>query len=81
MSTLYIKSWSNERAWASKGSWPLKAYCQRIQDCTNLKGTELKRVARLIMSKELHKIENVNKEKAVAIRHTLESSGAEVEIK
>jgi len=81
VATLYIKSWSNERAWASEGSWPLKAYCQRIQICTDLSGTELKRVARLLMKKEINKIENINKEKAEPIRHTLESSGAEVEIK
>ncbi|MCW9014295.1 MAG: ribosomal protein L7/L12 [Gammaproteobacteria bacterium] len=81
MATLHIKSWSKERAWASSGSWSLKAYCQRIQNCTDLQGTELKRVAKLIMNKELKTLENVNKEKAEAIRHTLESSGAEVEIK
>lgn len=49
--------------------------------CTDLKGTELKRIARLLMKKELDKIENINKEKAEPIRHTLESSGAEIEIK
>ena len=80
MATLHIKSWSKERAWASNGSWLLKAYCERIQMCTNLEGTELKRTARLIMKKELDQLEISDKEKAEALRHTLESSGAEIEI-
>ena len=80
MAVLHIKSWSRERAWAGDGSWPLQAYCERIRMCTNLEGTELKRTARLIMKKELNLLEISNKEKAEALRHILESSGAEIEI-
>ena len=71
MTTLHIKSWSKERAWASENSWPLKVYCDRIQMCTNLRGTELKRIARSLMKQELTELEVTNKEKAEALRHTL----------
>ncbi len=80
MTILHIKEWSDAHAWASGNSWSLKAYCQRIQMCTNLKGTELKRTARLIKKRELLKLDLSDLKKAEALIHTLESMGASVEI-
>ncbi|MCG7940227.1 MAG: hypothetical protein JAZ04_15455 [Candidatus Thiodiazotropha lotti] len=46
-----------------------------------MNGTELKRIVRLIINQKLNKLEINNNEKSEALRHTLVSSGAEVEIK
>jgi len=81
MATLHIKEWSDAHAWASANSWSLKTYCQRIEMCTNLHGTELKRIARLVMKKQLFELDLTNSEKAEALIHTLESMGASVEVK
>ena len=81
MSTLVIREWQPERGWASPSSWPLSAFCQRIQMCTRLRGTELKRVARAVMKKELLVLESVDDDKASPLLHTLESLGAQAHLR
>ncbi len=78
---LVIEKWSDDLAWASSSSWSLKAYCHRVSTCTSLKGTELKRVSRALMRREISEIELSSPEKAEALIHALESSGAKVIIK
>lgn len=76
MATLLVESWNDERRWAGENSWPLRAFCDRLQMCTNLHGVELKRVAKKLKRGELMSIEGVDKSKASALVHTLESLGA-----
>lgn len=78
MTSLVIHRWVPELAWASRSSWPLAAFCDRIQPCTLLRGTELKRVARRVMKGEATTLELVSAESAGALSHTLESLGAQV---
>lgn len=77
---LVIERWSDDHAWASNNSWPLKAYCHRVGLCTDLKGTELKRISRALMKKELLELHLSKPDNANALIHTLESSGAKVTI-
>lgn len=79
--TLVIESWSEECAWASKYSWPLKAYCYRVSLCTDLRGTELKRISRALMKQKLMELSLSKPENAGPLIHTLESSGAKVSLK
>jgi hypothetical protein len=81
MATLLIESWSEERRWAGENSWSLKVFCDRLAMCTDLHGTELKRIARNLMKHEISEIDNVNAEKAEPLIHTLESLGAKVAFK
>jgi hypothetical protein len=78
MTSLVIHHWVPELGWASHSSWPLAAFCDRIQQCTLLRGTELKRVARRVMKGEAITLELVSTESAGALLHTLESLGAQV---
>lgn len=78
MAILRIESWSEDRRWAGEASWPLKAFVHRLALCTSLRGTELKRIARGLMKKELFEVGDINPEKASALIHTLESLGATV---
>lgn len=80
MATLKISNWESKRAWASENSWDLTAFCDRIESCTNLHGTKLKRIAKAIKSQELLQLDNVKLEKAEPIIHTLESLGAKIEV-
>lgn len=81
MAILHVKEWSDAMAWANSSSWSLKNFCHRIEICTNLHGTELKRVARQVMKKEPFELNLADSEKAEALIHTLESMGARVEVK
>ena len=78
MTSLVIHRWVPEHGWASRSNWPLAAFCDRIQQCTLLRGTELKRVARRVMQGEAMRLELVSVESASALLHTLESLGAQV---
>jgi len=80
MASLVIHRWVPEHSWAGSNSWPLTAFCDRIQQCTSLRGTELKRVARRVMKREPMTLELVNVESAGALLHTLESLGAQVTV-
>ena len=80
MTSLVIHRWVPELGWASHSSWPLAAFCDRIQQCTLLRGTELKRVARRVMKGDTLTLELVSAASASALLHTLESLGAEVSI-
>jgi hypothetical protein len=80
MASLVIHRWVPEHSWAGSNSWPLAAFCDRIQQCTSLRGTELKRVARRVMKREPMTLELVNVESAGALLHTLESLGAQVTV-
>lgn len=80
MTTLVIHRWVPELGWASLSSWPFAAFCDRIEQCTLLRGTELKRIARRVMKREAITLELVNIELASALLHTLESLGAQVSV-
>lgn len=80
MTSLVIHRWVPERGWASPGSWPLAVFCDRIRQCTSLRGTELKRAARRVMKREAMTLELVSTASAAALLHTLESLGARVTI-
>ena len=80
MTILVIHRWLPEQGWASSGSWSLAALCERIQQCTLLRGTDLKRVARRVMKGDTLTLELVSAASASALLHTLESLGAEVSI-
>ncbi len=81
MTLLVIEKWNEDQRWASHNSWNLESFCHRISLCTQLRGTELKRVARKIKNHELNEIEVLNKEAANPLIHTLESLGAKVVFK
>jgi len=81
MLTLYIESWSAERAWANESSWDKNAFEYRLSLCTALRGTELKRTARQLRKHEIKEIDIITAESANALIHTLESLGAKVAIK
>lgn len=80
MTTLVIHRWVTELGWASPGGWPFAVLCDRIEQCTLLRGTELKRIARRVMKRESITIELVSVESARALLHTLESLGAQVSV-
>ncbi len=80
MTTLVIHRWVPELGWASPSSWPFAALCDRIEQCTLLRGTELKRIARRVMKREAITLELVSLESARALLHTLESLGAQVSV-
>jgi hypothetical protein len=80
MTSLVIHRWVPELGWAGPNSWSFAAFCARIQQCTLLRGTELKRVARRVMKGDAVTLELVSAESASALLHTLESLGAQVSI-
>ncbi|VEE16531.1 Uncharacterised protein [Ectopseudomonas mendocina] len=80
MTTLRIESWSAELGWVEESHWSLESFVYRLGLCTNLKGTELKRVARNIRKKELLEIKIISAESANALIHTLESIGAKISV-
>jgi len=80
MAKIVIIDWSQHPGWVDESHWPLKAYCDRIGLCTNLKGTELKRVSRELRAKAISELEISHPEKAGALITTLQSIGAEVSI-
>ena len=80
MSTLLILEWNDDEAWVMLGAWSLSAFVERIGSCTELKGTELKRVARGVRNRELFQIENICVEKANPLFHTLESLGVKFSV-
>ena len=80
MTTLVIHRWVPELGWASPSSWPFAALCDRIEQCTLLRGTELKRIARRVMKREAITLELVSLESASALLHTLESLGVQVSV-
>lgn len=78
MTSLLIHRWVPELGWASRSSWTLADFCDRIQQCTPLRGTELKRVARRVMKGDAVTLELTSTDSASALLHTLESLGAQV---
>ena len=81
MAPLFIESWSEDRRKAGKNSWPIKALCYRLNLCIPLADTDLKRVARGLLKKEIMELEGINVEAANPLIHTLESLGAKIVIK
>ena len=81
MAKLEIESWNRNNQWASEGAWPQKAFCNRMAGCTNLRSTELKRIAKGVMRQEILEINNIVVEKSEPLIHMLESLGAKVSIK
>jgi hypothetical protein len=75
---LVIERWAENNAWASSGSWSLKVFGSRAALCTRHKGTELKRITRSILKRELFEIYLSKPEEAGPLIHTLESMGAQV---
>ncbi len=80
MTILRITEWNENQGWASTGSWNLKAFMDRISMCTNLHGTNLKRISRGIKNREILQLDNVESDKAGPLIHTLESLGAKIKI-
>ncbi|MEM7402087.1 MAG: hypothetical protein AAF304_09080 [Pseudomonadota bacterium] len=78
MAKLLIEKWSDNKRWVSANAWNLDSFCYRIELCTQLRGTKLKRTARSIRNKELMELNGVNKEKAGSLINALESLGAKV---
>ncbi|MES9994141.1 MAG: hypothetical protein ABW098_19485 [Candidatus Thiodiazotropha sp.] len=81
MIKLLVKEWSNESAWMGDDRWSHYDYCQRLAYCTYLKGVALNSAATALMNKERLALELVNRERADALIFTLESLGAQFEIK
>jgi hypothetical protein len=80
MAKLIVNNWSDNAGWVEESHWSLKAYCYRLGLCTELKGTNLKRVAKSLRNKEVSEIGDIKPDKAGAIINTLESIGANVSI-
>jgi hypothetical protein len=76
---LVVERWNSELGWAS--SWTLATLCDRLEQCSNLHGTELKRVARRLYRREVVSIDSIDLDRATALLHTLESLGASYSIR
>ena len=80
MAKLVVNNWSDDLNWVDETHWPLKAFCYRIELCSKLRGTELKRVARSLKNKEITELNDIDPGKADPLINTLESLGANVSI-
>lgn len=76
MATVVITEWQDDASWVGESAWNLDAFCDRLQRCTPLRGTELKRVARGLKKREIARLEEVDIERANPLFHLLESLGA-----
>jgi hypothetical protein len=81
MMKLMIKGWSDERAWLNSDDWSHLDYCQRLYHCTYLRGMALSCAADSLVNKEVCELELVNREQAEALIYTLDSCGAQFELK
>ena len=70
-----MTGWTDERAWASQGSWSRSTLEQRIAACTMLLGTDLKRFVRRLLARELLECEVLDRVRAESAIHILESHG------
>jgi hypothetical protein len=76
--TLVVVSWNNDRSWVSDGSWSRSNLAGRLEACTNLRGTELKRIVRRLLAREVMEVPVSSRELAEPAAHVLESMGATV---
>lgn len=81
MVKLVVKGWSAKSAWLSSDSWSHLDYCQRLYHCTYLRGLALNSIADSLVKRERCELQLVSREHAEALIYTLESSGAQFEIK
>jgi hypothetical protein len=81
MIKLVIKGWSEERAWLGSDSWSQLDYCQRLYNCTYLRGAALDRAAHLLAYRERCELELISRERAEALIYTLDTCGALFEVK
>ncbi|PVV05586.1 MAG: hypothetical protein B6D77_19005 [gamma proteobacterium symbiont of Ctena orbiculata] len=81
MVMLVIKGWSAESAWLQNESWSQIDYCQRLYHCTYLRGRALNCTAESLLKREACEFQLVSREHAEALTYTLESAGAQFEIK
>ncbi|MES9971590.1 MAG: hypothetical protein ABW092_16275 [Candidatus Thiodiazotropha sp.] len=80
MVMLVITGWSAESAWLN-GSWSQLDYCQRLYHCTYLRGRALRSMAESLAMRDPCEFQLVSRQHAEALAYTLESSGAQFEIK
>lgn len=78
---LVIECWDENISWANSQSWCLKNFMNAISECTDLRGAELKRVARGVKKKEILVLSAVERDNARQLTHILESLGATISFK
>ncbi|MBT3046498.1 MAG: hypothetical protein G8D61_06430 [gamma proteobacterium symbiont of Ctena orbiculata] len=81
MIKLIVKGWSDESAWMGDDRWSHFDYCQRLSHCTYLRGVALNSAARGLLMKQRLELELVSRERAEALVFSLESLGAQCEIR
>ncbi|MEW8507792.1 MAG: hypothetical protein AB2598_13925 [Candidatus Thiodiazotropha sp.] len=81
MIKLFVNGWSRESAWMSDDRWSHFDYCQRLAYCTYLRGVALDSAATALLKKERIALELVSRKRAEALLFTLDSLGAQAEIK
>jgi hypothetical protein len=81
MELFAVTGWNPEMRWVGPGAWGRRPLTDALIRCTALQGTDAKRLARRILSKELVEFAIVDREKAKYLAHILESLGAKIEIR
>ncbi len=74
-------AWDENKRWSGPGAWNRSTLVDSLARCTALHGTELKRLARRLLSKELIEFDIANASEATHAAHILESLGAKIEIR
>ena len=80
MSVFAVVTWDERKRWVGPGAWSRSTLVDSLGRCTNLRGAELKRLARRLMNKEIMEFGISSSTEAAHAAHILESLGAAIEI-
>ncbi len=80
MKTLRILKWDNDSPLENVSGWPIKGFEIRLSECTNLRGTDLKRTLRKISQKKIMEINICRADKILSLTDYFEYYGAVVEV-
>jgi hypothetical protein len=81
VSVIAVVAWDEQKRWVGPGAWSRSTFVDSLGRCTSLRGAELKRLARRLLSQELMEFDISSPEEAAHAAHILESLGASIEIR